>query len=1011
MNRKLINRAYMRTLLAVCLFVVAAQSSYAQQSRTISGTVHDEKSEPLIGASVIVKGTTNGGITDLDGNFRLTVNTTNPILVVSFVGYLPQEVKVTRESNIRIVLQDDTKLLDEIVVVGYGSQKKSELTSAISSVKADQFVQGSIGDAGQLLKGKVAGLSIITPTGDPTANSVVRLRGTNSLQGDNSPLVLIDGIPGDLRTVSPEDVAQIDILKDGSSAAIYGTRATNGVILITTKKPDGQFSIGYNGYVGTADFVKTERVLTGEEFRGLINDKTISATDFGGNTDWIDAITRTPFSHGHNLNIKGGSQKTNYLLNVNYKSTQGVFKKSDNEAFIIRMAVNHSMFNDRLLLNVNLNSNTQTYTTTGDGSSFNAGVYSAALVTNPTLPIYKSDVDPKILASMPAYNGPWAQPPALVAVANPLSTIETANGKNNSQSTRFYGNLSFMPIDALKLNASFSINKWNQTRGYRETFDNFITTVAATRNGFASRGTSASTDKLLELTAQFNKEFGAHNLSVLGGYGYQDNVYENYWMQNWNFPTDKFDWNNMGLGRANTDIEGSPVPIGSTKSSRNLISFFGRVNYILSGKYLATLSIRHEADSRFLGSDQVWGTFPAASLAWRINQEKFMKDVKWVSDLKLRAGYGVTGIAPNDPYLATYRLGYTGNDNTFYYNGQWVNMLEPKSNRNPAFTWEKKREFNVGLDYGLFNNRINGTIDAYSRKTVDLLYNYPVPIPPNVYGTTLANVGTISNKGLEFLVNAVVFDKKDFGWNTTFTYSINANKLDKLNSNQYQLNNDYFYVGDVQPPVSGVPTHRVKVGEPIGQIWGWKVLDIDDNGKWIYEGKDGNPVESAKAQPDDRQVLGNGLPKYYIGWNNDFRYKGFDLSVTMRGAFNFQNVNFTRIHYENYRDQSMNNLKAGYGKVFGKAVLMDGKQFNSYYVEDGDYWKIDNIVLGYNFKSNFIKGIKGLRLYASVQNAITITNYKGLDPEVGGSLLTPGTDDRNKYPTTRLYTFGLNLNF
>ena len=292
-----------------------------------------------------------------------------------------------------------------------------------------------------------------------------------------------------------------------------------------------------------------------------------------------------------------------------------------------------------------------------------------------------------------------------------------------------------------------------------------------------------------------------------------------------------------------------------------------------------------------------------------------------------------------------------------------------------------------------------------------MFHNYPVPVPPNVYGTTLANVGTISNKGLEILLNGVVFNKKDFGWNTTLTYSTNKNKLDKLNNSKYQLANDYFYVGDAQAPMSGVPTHRVKVGEPIGQIWGWKVLDITEDGKWIYEDQNGNAVESKDVKIEDRKVIGNGLPKHYLGWNNDFRYKNFDLSVTMRGAFGFQNINFTRLHYENYRDQAMNNLKAGYEKVFGKAVLTDSKQFNSYYVEDGDYWKIDNIVLGYNFKKDFIKGIKGMRLYFSVQNALTITGYKGLDPEVGGSLLTPGTDDRNKYPTTRSYTFGVNLNF
>lgn len=998
-----------RTMMLMFCLLWTAFQTYAQ--KVIKGTVCDERNEYLIGASVMIKGSSQGAITDLDGKFQLEYNDENDVLVFSYIGYQSQEIRIGKQHFIKVKLKPSSMALDEVVVVGYGQQKKSELTAAISSVKQTDFIKGNVRDAAQLLKGKVAGLTIVNSTGDPTENSSILLRGTNSLQGSNSPLVLIDGIPGDLRTVSPEDIAQIDVLKDGSSAAIYGTRATNGVILITTRKADSDFSINYNGYVGTETFAKTEKLLNASDFRALIKDGTISATDFGGNTDWLEAVTRTPVNHGHNLSVKGGTPKTNYLLNVNYKKNQGIFKKSDNEALVVRLAVNHSMFNDKLRLNVSLNSNTQNFTTTGDGTSFNRNIYSAALVTNPTLPIYKKDVDPDVLASMPEYDGPWAQPSALVAIANPLSTIETANGKHHRQRTRLNGNITFQPIESLRFNALLSWDRYNETRGYSESFDNFNTTVSHTRDGFASRGTRETTDQLFEFTAQYSEIFDIHNISVLAGYGYQKNVYEDYWMQNWNFPTDQFDWNNISLGRGDSDILGSRIPVSSDKSSGNLISFFGRVNYILANKYLATVSIRHEADSKFVGSNQVWGTFPAVSLAWRINEENFMKSVSWINTLKLRAGYGVTGIAPSSPYLATYRLGYTGNSDTFYYNGEWVNKLTPQSNPNPEFTWEKKKEFNVGLDFSILKDRISGTIDAYYRKTVDLLYNYPVPVPPNVYNTTLANVGTISNKGIEVMINGIVFDKKDFGWNTTLTYSTNRNKLDKLNNSQYQLENDYFYVGDAQPPMSGVPTHRVKVGEPIGQIWGWKVLDITDEGKWIYEDRNGNPVESKDITTEDRKVIGNGLPKHYLGWNNEFRYKNFDLSVTMRGAFGFQNINFTRLHYENPVEKSMNVLKSTYDKVFGKAVLSDTKQFNSYYVEDGDYWKIDNIVLGYNFKKDFIKGVKGMRVYFSVQNAVTFTGYKGLDPEVGGSLLTPGTDDRNKYPTTRSYTFGVNLSF
>ena len=347
-----------RFLSLLLLFMAFISVQVYAQDVKVSGTVIAEADKfPIIGANIVVKGTTIGTVTDIDGNFSVEASDKNTVLIVSYIGYDAQEINVGSQTFVKVQLKPSSLALEEVVVVGYGSQKKSELTAAISSVKSSDFVRGNVRDAGQLLKGKIAGLSIVNSTGDPTENSSILLRGTNSLQGNNSPLVLIDGIPGDLRTVAPEDIAQIDVLKDGSSAAIYGTRATNGVILVTTRKANSDFSIDYNGYVGTEEFVKTERVLTGDEFRSLIQDGTISATDFGGNTDWLEAITRTPVNHGHNLSVKGGSEKTNYLLNVNYKKNQGIFKKSDNEALIVRLAVNHSMLNDKSFMNIEMHSN------------------------------------------------------------------------------------------------------------------------------------------------------------------------------------------------------------------------------------------------------------------------------------------------------------------------------------------------------------------------------------------------------------------------------------------------------------------------------------------------------------------------------------------------------------------------------------------------------------------------------------------------------------------------------
>ena len=1001
------------TMLMLGLFLLVSQCLFAQ-SRIIKGTVYDEHKDALIGASVILKGTSQGTITDIDGNFSVEASDKNTVLIVSYIGYDAQEINVGSQTFVKVQLKPSSLALEEVVVVGYGSQKKSELTAAISSVKSSDFVRGNVRDAGQLLKGKIAGLSIVNSTGDPTENSSILLRGTNSLQGNNSPLVLIDGIPGDLRTVAPEDIAQIDVLKDGSSAAIYGTRATNGVILVTTRKANSDFSIDYNGYVGTEEFVKTERVLTGDEFRSLIQDGTISATDFGGNTDWLEAITRTPVNHGHNLSVKGGSEKTNYLLNVNYKKNQGIFKKSDNEALIVRLAVNHSMLNDKLRLNVSVNSNTQNYTTTGDGSSFNRGVYSAALVTNPTLPIYKQDVNKDVLSSMPEYDGPWAQPSALVAIANPLSTIETANGRHHRQRTRLNGNVTFQPIESLKFNALLSWDRYYETRGYRETFDNFNTTVAHSRDGFASRGTCETTDQLFEFTAQYSEVFGIHNISVLGGYGYQKNIWEDYWMRNWNFPTDQFGWDNIALGRGDSDIAGAAIPINSNKTSGNLISFFGRINYILAGKYLATISVRHEADSKFVGSDQVWGTFPAVSLAWRINEENFMKNIKWINSLKLRAGYGVTGVIVGDSYNSLTRYEY--GSPYFYDNGVWHQGLSVKSNPNPDLKWETSKEFNIGLDWAVLDERLSGSIDVYQKKTSDMLYDFTVPTPPNLYNKTLANAGKMRNQGIEIAVNAIPVRTKDFEWKTTVTASHNANKLLSLSNDLYETSNqiDHAYLGE---PIN-LSTQRMEVGRSMGQFYGMKSVGVSENGLWMVENTKTGEIEeftdNMLSNDDYRQYLGNALPKLYLGWNNSFRYKNFDLSFQMTGQFGFKILNEPRAYYEN-NSIAYNRLKSVQKAPYGGQYTLSTAQkqtFVSYYLEDGDFLKMTNITLGYNIPLKSSKFVKNIRAYVSADNLFCITGYDGLDPEMSnGDIWSLGIDWRDKYPSTRSFTFGLNVSF
>lgn len=959
---------------------------------TVSGTVINIKGEGIPGVTIREKDTNTGAVTDVNGKFTISVRNEQSVLIFTSIGYKPSEIQVSKQKIINLTLSDDNTQLNEIVVIGYGTQKKSELTSAVATVKSENFIKGAVTDAGQLLQGKVAGLTIGSPSGDPTSTSQIVLRGISSINSSTDPLVLIDGIPGGLNTVAPEDIESIDVLKDGSAAAIYGTRGTNGVILITTRRANGNIepSIEYNGYVSTQTIARKPEMFSASDYRNLIK-QGVPFEDLGSDTDWLKATTRTPLIHVHNLTLRGGNSRTNYLANVNYRSFEGIFQKSDNRTLTGRLDVNHNMFDGKLKLNINFINTNNAYTTTGDGVSFNGGAYRQALIRNPTSPIKNPD-------------GSWFEQPGIYVYENPLARLYESDGENTSQNTRLAGSLSFLPVNGLEMKALFSQNRFNQIRGYSET-KNHISTIRDTKNGYASRGTTQNTDGLIELTAEYRKTMDDHKFSALAGYSYQDFLSEDYWMQNWDFPTDKFTYNNIGTGNA---LKKGLAPIYSNKLASNLIGFFGRVTYSYADKYILLASLRHEASSKLLGAIEPWGNFPAVSVGWKINKESFLSNAKGIDELKLRAGYGVTGTVPGASFLGVSRLGYSGN---FLVNGQWVQNLAPINNPNPYLRWEEKHETNVGIDFSFLKSRVSGSLDFYNRRTNGLIYDYPVPTPPNLYPFTTANVGVMENKGIEVMVNVAVVRSKDFDWNASFNYSTNANKLVSLSNDQYKTTNDFFTTGYTGEPIQTY-THRVQVGEKIGNFYGYKVVDVTDDGKWIYETKTGER-STDKGGEENKKILGNGLPAFYAGWNNNFRYKNFDLSITMRGAFDYQILNFQRMYYENPGITQYNQLKTAQDKVFGKAVLNKNTplEYNSYYIENGDFWKIDNITLGYNFTHPIFKVIKRARLYVAVLNSLTITGYKGIDPEVNRGGLSPGNDDRDKYPTVRTFTFGMNLNF
>lgn len=969
------------------LFVIF--SAFSQQK--ISGKITDSNNIPIPGVSVLEKSTTNAVASDFDGNFEITTKGNDPILVFSYLGFKAKEMKSGGKKVLNIVLESEVNELTEVVLIGYGSQKKGDVTSAIASVKSTDFVQGNVRDAAQLIQGKVAGLTVSAPSGDPTAGSQIQLRGFSSLSGSSQPLILVDGVPGSLTTVAPEDIASIDVLKDGSATAIYGTRGTNGVVIITTKS--GSFNatptIEYNGYTTVSTISNKMNFLDAGELREKMAEgyKFIGANsqDFGATTDWLDEITRTALSQTHNVLFKGGSDLTNISASINYKGGDGIFLKSDNERITGRVDVNHSMFDKKLKTNIGFIASEQIYNALGDGTSFDPYIYRQALIRNPTEPIRNAE-------------GEWNERDVYF-YDNPVGYIEETIGENRFRNTRFDFSMSYDINEYFKLKGVYT-RKGNSTmKGFYQT-KNHVSTVKYAQDGFASRSAEDYRGNYGEFTLDYKQSLGKHNLTALAGYNYEDNITEGFWATNRRFPTDAFLYNNIGSGQG---LQLGEAGMGSYKNSNTLIAFFARMTYNFDNKYLFMASIRHEGSSRF-GEDNKWGNFPGVSAGWRINNEDFLKDTKWINNLKLRAGFGITGINAGENYQSLSGLTY---GNYFLNDGKWIRELVPTRNANPDLKWEKKEEINIGLDFGFFDDRISGAIDYYSRTTKDALMDYSVPTPPYFYGTIAANAAEIKNSGLELLLNVTPVKTENFIWTANLTYSTNTNKMVSLSNDKFQLTNNFFDTGYTGEPIQ-ISTHRIQEGQPIGNFFGLKSVDITDDGIWIIETPDGRRIPATEATTEDRQILGNGLPKSYYSINNTVRYKNWDMNVNLRGAMDYQILNFSRMFYEN-PTIAYNTLDSAYDKVYDKAVLNDVQRYVSYYVEDGDFLKIDNVTIGFTLPKSTFKFIDTLRVYASGSNLATFTSYKGIDPEVNRDGLFPGNDDRDKYPSTRSFSIGLNI--
>ncbi|MBC3540139.1 SusC/RagA family TonB-linked outer membrane protein [Rufibacter sediminis] len=957
------------------------------QDRPVSGVVTSaDDGSPLVGVSVSVKGGTAGVMTDVQGKYQISVPN-NAVLVFSYIGYSSQEVPVSNRSQIDLKLATDRQQLDEVVVIGYGTQRKGDVTSAVAGVDREDFVQGAVRDAAQLVQGKVAGLRVTTPSGDPNGNTQINLRGISSIQGSSSPLVIIDGVPGDLNTVAPEDIESVDVLKDGSAAAIYGTRATGGVILITTRKTQGERStIEYNAYTSVQTIARRPELLTGDDYRRLIKEEGIDYEDYGGNTDWLDEIMQTPVSHNHNLTFFGGNSTTNFTGSLNYRNWEGIMKRTGQERFVARADVNHSMFDDKLKANIQLINRVRS-SVEGGGDGY---AYRQAIIRNPTDRVRTE-------------TGEWQERDAYFYL-NPVSRIEEFNEEYTNREMRMSGSLDYSPIKDLHFKILGSHIQENSLYGYASTF-NHSDTWLDNRNSNAGRDTDASRSNLLELTSNYAKTMGAHSFSLLGGYSWQDETNEGFNADNWNFPTDAFGWNNLGAGQAD---QAGLAGMGSYKENWKLIGFFGRVTYSWNDKYLFMASVRREGSSKF-GVNYQWGTFPAVSVGWRVSQEEFMKSVGFVSDLKIRAGYGVTGTIANRPYLSQISYRFEQNIGAFI-GGKWVPGFEPARNFNPDLRWEKKGEYNVGIDFGFLKNRISGSLDFFRRDIEDLLYNFEVPRPPYLVDIMAINAGALRSQGFEALVNFVPVETQNFSWNSNVTYSTNKTKLVSLTNDQFDNTIEYFDAGYTGEPIQDF-THRVAVGEPIGRFYVWKTVGVDANGGWLVESRTGEAIPYKDATQEDRQYYGNAIPKHVLGWNNSARYKNFDMTVNIRGAFGHNILNFQRMFYENPINSDYNMLKTAYDPVYGKRLNND-LVYVSHYIEKGDYVKIDNVTFGYTLPKDLIKIVRNARVFVSGLNLVTITGYKGLDPEgVSYSGFAPGNDERDKYPTTRTFTAGINVSF
>lgn len=983
----------------LCLIGIEAQM------RSITGTVKDAMDgSPIPGASVFVKTTTRGTITAGNGSFTVEVSA-GETLVFSFIGYKAQEILIGNQTSLNIALESDMQGVDEVVVIGYGVAKKKDLTGSVQTVSAKDFNQGAITSPQQLVNGKIAGVQIVDGGGAPGAGATIRIRGGSSINASNDPLIIIDGVPIDnggvsgtrnpLDIVNPNDIETFTVLKDASATAIYGSRASNGVIIITTKKGSGsKLKIDYNGNVSLATVARTVDMLSAGEYRTLFTQKFPALTSMLGtaNTDWQDEIYSNAVSTDHNVSFSGNVKEVlPFRASAGYNVSNGILNESQMKRTTLALNMNPTFFEDHLKINASAKG------LFVQNNFSNEGAIGSAVNMDPTRPVKAAGFDD--------FGGyyTWLQPsgPNPIAPKNPVAQIAQMN--DQSSVNRFIGNFQadykfhFLPDLRANLNLGLDMSKGQDDGGKQIAPEAGWDADAFARGGAYSVYTQKKRNELLDFYLQYTKDLTSikSRIDVMGGYSWQ-----HFWQQN-----ESAAFFNEPLAEDGSYEREDPR---LRKSENYLVSFFGRLNYTFNDKYYLTFTLRNDGSSRF-GEDNRWGLFPSVALAWNVKQESFLQDVDVLSTFKFRLGYGVTGqqdIGSEYGYFGIYERGESTaayvffNSETGSYERVVVNTIRP-AGYDANLKWEETATYNGGIDYGFWNGRVNGSIDLYYRKTTDILNVVPVPAGANLTNQLLTNIGDMENQGVEFTTNVIAVNNGDWRWDIGANFTYNKNKITKLTAVD-----DPNYLGVQHGTIDGGTGNMVKihqVGSPAGSFF---------MKEQVY-GADGRPVEGlyvdrnndGKDDEGDLYVAGNPTPKYILGFSTSVTYKNWDFSLAARANLDFQLYNNIASNNAFYNQmQTTGSFTSNIHSDIYNTGFSAPQYFSDYYIQNGSFLRLDNIMLGYNFKNLGVSKLN-MKVYGTVNNVFTVTKYEGVDPEVSGGV------DNKLYPRPRTFLVGVNLSF